>query len=905
MDVSNTIRTAFSSVLSEAGITRPTDIQVKAWPVIVRRRHCLIIAPTGAGKTEAAILPVLASIAAKRGQGEGIRAVYVTPLRALNRDILQRLRRYARVVGLDAEVRHGDSPRSVRRKTLLKPPELLVTTPETLSILLSSKRFKTHFRDVEWVVVDEIHELVNNKRGAHLAISLQRLCSVAVQRPTMIGISATVGNPAQAGRYLAGEGQKCAILIDSSSRSYEVKVVFLRGDLKGFVNYVIQDIGDHGYRTCLVFANTRDEVEILTMLFRDSELSVGAHHGSLAREVREEVEMALRRNEVQVVVCTSSLELGIDLGGIDHVYQLNSPRQVSKLVQRIGRSLHGVGMKASGTVICVDIEEYVESLALVERLKKGDVEKVMPLNGPLDVLAHHVVGMVLERGPLDAVEALNVFKRAYQYRLLERPVLEEVINELAGNLLLRRSENVVRGHGQRTLTYYYSGVSMIPDVETYEVVELTSRKRIGYIDERFVMENLGRGQSFILRGEPWRVLSIDDNEARVLVERANTLAGAIPIWAGESIPVEKETALIVGRIRAVKGLVHDRTLDEFRSRMLQELGTIPDSKNIVIEINRRGVVIHSCFGTKINNTFECIFSALTRSIYGIPFQTISDPYRIFVGGGTPELGNKLKEFLSTISEIRGLVCEEIVSRKMFHYTLWQVAKRFGVIDRNAKYDERAARAVLDRYKDTPIFREALGELLQRKYDIEGTEEVLRSILFGQIGVHTRQLETCSQVASRMVEEAAFLGVGGLHQAVEDLKERLARRHVKTLCLTCGKWMRIFKVYDTPDAIKCPLCHSKMVALVSPFNNEIEKTTRKKVEHRPLTKEEEVAFRKAWKSASLFLSFGKKAAIALACYGVGEQTAARILQRSLTEFDLYLNLYFAERNYLLYRQYWRA
>jgi ATP-dependent Lhr-like helicase len=894
---------AFRALLSKAGISKPTPIQTKAWPVVVRRKNSLISAPTGAGKTEAVMVPVLVSLAASNRRF-GIRAVYITPLRALNRDLLIRLTEYAEAVGLKAAVRHGDSSESARRKTLSNPPDLLITTPETLGILLSSKKFKENLRAVEWVVVDEVHELVSNKRGAHLAISLERLSSLVNKPPVRIGISATIGDLDLAAKFILGETGDYAVIKDPVPREYEIESVLLDGDFRAVANYILKDVRSKDYRTSLVFANTRDEVEIVAALMKEkNELSVGVHHGSLSKEIREEVESALKEGKLRIVVSTSSLELGLDIGDVDHVYQVNSPRQVTKLAQRIGRSFHEVGREAHGTVLCTDLDNYVEGLALIDRLRAGSIEKIGPLNQPLDVLAHHIVGTTIERGRYSGKDFLAMLNRVYQYRELDGSLFDDVVTILSGNYLIWRDGEVIKGRGKKTYEFYFSNVSMIPDVETYQVVELLSRKKVGFLDERFVAENTEQNQSIILHGEPWRIVSIDDHEAKVFVERTKTLAGAIPIWTGEMIPVEYETAATVGRMRGGSSETGNEELQKYHRRILEELGVIPDEQNIVIEVGQGGAVIHSCFGTRINNTFEKVASAMIKGLYGGVPQSISDPYRILVLSQPPMSGDRLRDLIMQVKDLEAVVIPEIISFRIFHYVIWQVAKRFGVLDRTAKYDRRAAKVIMERYLNTPIYAEALSEVLQRKYDVKGARDVLSRIQDGRIKIHIVNVEKYSLLSSKIVDDAIDRGVEGPEKAVEKLKERLSVRHVKLVCLTCGKWSSVIKAFEAADQFRCKVCGSRMIAITSPYDTITEKVAAKRVRKRPLAPEEDKRFKKAWKSASLGMSFGRRAAIAMSCYGVGEDTAARILRQSMAEEDMFLQLYYAERNFLLYRQYW--
>src|SRR5947199_174458 len=313
------------SLLRESGIEEPTPPQALASPLILQGENVRIIAPTGSGKTEAAILPLLSRIVGK-DQRRGISLLYITPLRALNRDMLRRLEVWCSKLGLTIDVARGDTPLAQRNKQSRSPPDLLVTTPETLQAILPGSRMRENLRMLDAVVVDEVHNLVESKRGVQLSVGLQRLRRVAGEFQ-LIGLSATVGSPQLAAGSLFG----------------------VRKD-------------------------------------------VGVHHGSLPREEREPVEFAFKKGEAKALVCTSTLELGIDVGSVDLVVQYMSPRQVTSLIQRVGRSGHRIGRTSEGVIIAVSADDVLESSASIAEAKLGKLEPTRPYRESLDVLAHHVAG---------------------------------------------------------------------------------------------------------------------------------------------------------------------------------------------------------------------------------------------------------------------------------------------------------------------------------------------------------------------------------------------------------------------------------------------------------------------------------------------------------------------------------
>src|SRR5919108_1100287 len=381
------------------GFSSLTTIQHKVLPIISRKINCLLVAPTGSGKTEAAVLPIFTMLAHQEHTPGTIRAIYITPLRSLNNDVLRRIVQYAQSEGLRVEIRHGDTTVLARKKIVENPPDVLITTPESLGIVLTSDKMLAALKGLQWAIVDEVHELVANERGAHLSISLERLQALSSQPITRIGLSATVENPKQAAQFICGAGRCAAVLVDTTSRSYDIDVRFVKGSLNNVAHFITEYVKTNNIKgTILFFTNTRDEAEYLgTILKNQSDIKVDVHHGSLSKEMREETEHTLRSGIAGIVVCTSSLELGLDIGSVDLVIHYGSPRQVSKLMQRIGRSRHNQKSFAKGLIVTNNPDDEVESLAIIRRMKKGSIEEQKIHEGALDVMAHHLVGRSEER----------------------------------------------------------------------------------------------------------------------------------------------------------------------------------------------------------------------------------------------------------------------------------------------------------------------------------------------------------------------------------------------------------------------------------------------------------------------------------------------------------------------------
>jgi len=349
-------------VVRKRGFSGLSEAQEQAIPRLLAGENLILVAPTGTGKTESAMFPVFDRLL--ETTGAGFKALYVTPLRSLNRDILTRMEWWCRELSLSVGVRHGDTPQSERRKQALNPPDLLITTPESLQALFMGKRLREHLKNIRYVVIDEIHELADSKRGAQLAVALERLAAYAGEFQR-IGLSATVGNPDDIGRFLCGARPFSLVEVPVASH-LDISVRFAGEDFAAQTRAVAGCLDAPG--STLVFVNTRVTAEALGHeLFSRGDVEV--HHGSLSRDVRVDAEERFRKGEVRTLIATSSMELGIDIGHIEHVVQFGSPREVSRLVQRVGRAGHHLDAVSRGTVLATGFDDLLESLVIARRAK--------------------------------------------------------------------------------------------------------------------------------------------------------------------------------------------------------------------------------------------------------------------------------------------------------------------------------------------------------------------------------------------------------------------------------------------------------------------------------------------------------------------------------------------------------
>ncbi|HZW54760.1 MAG TPA: DEAD/DEAH box helicase [Nitrososphaerales archaeon] len=905
-----------------------TPIQSKSYRLLLRGKSALLVAPTGSGKTEAAVISIFARLASRPSSensgARGVRMLYVTPLRALNRDIFRRLISYAEAEGLKADIRHGDTSSTARAKMLASPPDILITTPETLGILLVSRKFKLHLAGLECIVIDELHELLGNERGSHLMLSLERLQRIVTKNQEEImrvGLSATVGDPEEAAKFLVGKHGKCAIVTDVSARGYDVSVKYVNGNLAELANGILEYIGEQKGmdKSTLVFTNTRDEAEFLGAVLKakSPSIPVEVHHGSLSKESRETTEGMLRSGSAGIVVCTSSLELGLDIGAVNLVVQVGSPRQATKLIQRIGRSRHKMRVRAVGALITNKLDEELEGVALIERMNKSSLESVIVHKNPLDVVAHHIAGLALEESSITTEKILEIFRQSYPFYELTIEDVVEVASILERQGIIRFDGEFVKRRGIRTIDYYFSNISTIPDIQQFDVIDITTKKIVGRLDQVFVGEYGEPGKPFVLKGNSWRIVSIDDDNKTMHVEPMFRDLSTIPYWVGELIPVEFETSQIVGGMRReIASKSGNSTVSvskqqkERLERVTRELQSfMPDERTIIIERKKASstIVVHSCLGTKVNQTLATTLSTLLSAKIGYLVETKSDSYRIVLST-SGALDSKLVETaMKEDVNLEDILQTSIVGTHPLNWKTWYVGKKFGIVDKSAQYDRRAARLIQDRFRGTALYREILRELFQEKYDIEKTREVIGSLRSGRIKSRIVDVDDYSELARPILEFASNFAALPLsmEKAILDLvKERLGNVKHKLLCLSCGRYESVVKTSDVREPIVCPLCHSRLITETYSSDIDLPKIIQKKKAGLQLSEEEDKKFRRAWKTSSLIQNFGKRAITILSGFGVGVDTAARIIRRTGDEDQFYRNIYLAEKNYVATRGFWQ-
>ena len=831
----------------ERGFGEPTPPQKEAIPLILSGENVLIAAPTGSGKTEAAFLPILSMML---GVSEpGIKLLYVTPLRTLNRDILSRLEWWALRLGLRIAVRHGDTSRSERRLQALAPPDIMVTTPETLQLLIVGRRLREHLRALRWVIVDEVHEVADSKRGAQLSLLMEKVRRLAGRDPQVIGLSATVGNPEEVARLLVGAGRKCRVVYVPAHKRIEVAVAWPDvnvSDVKlaqallvspevaarlRFIKGLVER-----YRSTLIFSNTRPTAEMLASRFKlwDEKFPIYVHHGSLSQPERVRVEEMLRRGEIRGVVCTSSMELGIDIGHVDFVVQYNSPREVRRLIQRVGRSGHSLRRVSRGVIVVGSSDDALESIVLKHRLGKGLVEPSRPPQKPLDVLAHELVGYAIAWGG-SLEDFYELARRAEPFRDLSFDELVQVAKFMEELGLLRISENRLRPGGRRSYDYFYGTLSTIPEVRQYYVVERGSGDLVGLLDDYFVSEYCEPGARFIMAGRPWEVVAL--TEEVVYVSPADDYESAVPSWVGEEIPVPLEVAQEVGRLRglAAEEARRGTPLREAARRIAKAYGVdprvvekafkpvydmvsrglpVPSDDLIVVEDAGDVVVVHAHFGNRVNRALGKYLSYRAARRLGIPAYASEKPYRIVIRCEGLEAAD-IAEMLTRVTEEEFMryIRAAVEDSRAFRWRLQQVARRMGVIAPGARLTAGDVDRLAAALKGTPAYTEALKEVMYRDMDVEGALRVVAMLRRGELRV------AASKGPSPLTLEAVRSLRAGLEPAAPERRElvsyvlfkvKLLQSFASFCCTECGAVFELPLTEVNPGTF-CPYCGSDALA----------------------------------------------------------------------------------------------
>src|SRR5881296_3739098 len=793
------VRRWFAETFSEA--TRP---QREGWEAIASGRDTLIVAPTGSGKTLASFLWALDHLHRLGLEGrleDRVYVVYVSPLRALNNDIEKNLR--APLAGIQAAaaadgtrlpevrvaVRTGDTLAAARQAMTRRPPHILITTPESLYILLTSERFRPALARTRFVIVDEVHALMGGKRGAHLALSLERLAALVEAqapgaRPQRIGCSATVSPLDATLDFLTGATAREPVVVDVGfARELDLRVVapvddFLTATSDTIWDATLQLVAElvQTHRTTLVFAQSRRAAERIARDLNDriADGRVAAHHGSLSRRARLEAENRLKEGELKALVATSSLELGIDVGAIDLVVQLQSSRNIAAALQRVGRAGHLLSRVSKGRIVVTRGEELCEAAAVARSIRNQQLDRIAMPEAPLDVLAQQIVAAV-------AAESVGVdtlwqrFRNASPYRTLSREDFVAVVRSLAEPLPAevkgaaprilwdRVNDRLHPRRGSRFLALTSGGT--IPDAGLFDVFVAETDLKVGTLDEEFVTESLP-GDVFLLGSHAWRIVKVRAD--RVLVEDAQGMSPTIPFWKGEHPSRSWELGLAVGRLRrdAAERLdapdfvawatdacgLDARAAGAMRAWLVKAgeiLDGVPDDQGIVVEsfsdeMGGRHAMIHSVFGMRINGAWGMALKEKVRRAYGLVAEAshVDDGILLsFAPGQVPPAPERLVTLVAP-EEVDALLGRALIGTPLFATRFRQCAIRALFIPRMSRGQRTPA--YLQRLKadalleavggqaEFPVVAETLRECFNDALDVTRLKRILERLHDGEM-----------------------------------------------------------------------------------------------------------------------------------------------------------------------------
>jgi ATP-dependent helicase Lhr and Lhr-like helicase len=804
----------------ERHFSAPTEAQALGWPAIAQGCHTLISAPTGSGKTLAAFLLCIDRLlraAAKNELEDSAQVVYVSPLKALSNDIhrnlsqpLQEISQLARERGLvipdiRIAVRTGDTPAHERQARARKPPHIWITTPESFYILLTSESGRRGLAGVHTLILDEIHSIAGNKRGSHLALSVERLCALAGKPITRIGLSATICPIEEAARFLVGNGElnpdetpRCNIVDTGHLRKMDLQIEMPDAELGPIATLELLDetisrIADliREQRTTLVFVNTRRLVERIAhqLSLKIGEENIVAHHGSLSRKTRLQAEERLKSGTVQVCVATASLELGIDIGAVDLVCQIGSPRSIGVLLQRVGRSGHWLGGFPKGRVFPLTRDELIECAALIYAIRKGELDRISIPPWPLDILAQQIVAMcAVEDWKVE--DLFRIVCGAYPYRALPRASFDRVVKMLSEGFatqLGRRSaylhydsiHGVLRGRRGARLAALTSG-GAIPDNANYDVAAVPDGTYVGSVHEEFASESMA-GDIFLLGNTSWRIRRIE--KGRIQVEDAHGQAPNIPFWRGEAPARTRELSQLISEVRegielrmpdyesCLKWLTEEvcvsATGAEQACAYIMEgkriLGTVPSATHVVAErfFDEAGgmqLVLHAPFGARINKAWGLALRNRICGHFNIEMQASAtdDGINLSLGPQQSFPLNDLLLFLNPQNLDEALVQAVLASPIFVTRWRWTVTRSLALLrfaggrrvpapiqrmrsddllaavfageDRSPDAETPSDSPILDH----PLLFESLRDCLHEAMDTDGLRQVLQKIEGGEI-----------------------------------------------------------------------------------------------------------------------------------------------------------------------------
>ena len=935
-------------LIEQKGFLRPTDPQEKTIPKILEGKNVLLISPTATGKTEAAFLPIM-SMLLQLPKTPGIKVLYITPLRALNRDLLERLQWWCNNLDIKLAVRHGDTETKERTRQSQCPPDILITTPETLQAILTGWLLRQSLQSLKWIVIDEVHELADSKRGSQLSLALERIRDLIGKDFQMVGLSATVGSPDKVAHFLVGDRRPVEIIRVPVAKMVKLQVIYPKPTEQDaqFASKIythpevaarLRIIRDYmtKRKSVLLFTNTRSVSEVLASRFKvwDADFPISIHHGSLTKPSRIAAETGLKKGALKGLIATSSLELGIDVGHIDLVIQYMSPRQVSRLIQRVGRAGHTYGNLSEGIIISMDSDDTLEALVIARRALNEELEPLSIPDKPYDVLAHQIAGLLLKNRRLAFNEILGICKNAAPFENLTITDVEKILKYMHNRfprLAWASFEDQVVLRPQRTkalFEYYFDNLSMIPEEKQFLVIDESTDTSIGVLDEAFMAEYGKPGTKFIIRGSPWQI--IHATEEKVYVRPVDDPTGSIPSWIGEEIPVPYEIAQELAEIRGfaeekshsgysgeqLSALLSERypadseTIRHALEETLEQVHSgfpVPTPERVVVEDWTEFVILHTNFGSLTNRALAQFLGQVLSDKLGRGIVVQHDPYRIFVQTMGSMAAERLVEVLKEIrcmSEpvIRNTLTQSTIKTGLFKRRVIQVARRFGALKKWADFGSVSIQKLITSFEGTPIYEEGLKEVFSKDIDGDGLVTVLGRLRDGLVRLQVVETGGNATPVARVGIERVSMKTDLIPPEqmravlVESAKARLLNETGNFVCTACWDYMESIRIKDLPDKPKCPRCGSLAIGMLKIEEEKALPLIEKRGEK--LGKDEEKMKIHALQTAELIEKYGKPAAVALSARRVSAADVRAVLEKEPKLSDKFYELILeAERKVL--------
>jgi len=857
------------------GLSEP---QKYAFDLIHEEKNSLICAPTGSGKTLSAFMSALNELFLTGNEGElddEVYVLYISPLRALSNDIQRNLKDPLEGIKQKAEdqnvempevrsaVRTGDTTDHEKSKMLEKPPHILITTPESLGILLDSPKFKEKLKNIKYTIVDEIHSISENKRGVHLSLSLERLQEAANNDITRIWLSATQAPIDEIAKYLVGynveedisidrteydeeikasdpkdkeeyESRGCNIVDVAASKEIDLETISPVKDLihtpPGEINDAMYDqiqnlVEEH--ESTIIFTNTRSATErvVNNLKERYSDYyneNIGAHHSSMSREKRLEVEEKLKKGEMKVGVTSTSLELGVDIGAVDLVLQLGSPKGVARGIQRIGRSGHQIGEKAKGKMIVVDRDDAVECSVLTKCAKEDKLDRIQIPTECLDVLAQHIVGMACNH-KWNIDHAFNVIRKSYNYLNLTREDFEAVMKYLAGEYELE-DQNVYRKiwidheknrfgrSGKMTRVIYMTNIGTIPDESGYDVKTRGSGNYVGTLDEEF-LDRLTKGDIFTLGGATYQFSYAKG--MKVFVDPKPNAEPTVPSWYSERLPLSYDLGIRIGEFRKnvaeqiklgagdddiIRWIMHNYYLDEntanaiysYVKEQYEFINHASNHQEITIERyidedGRQNFIFHTIYGRRCHDAMARIMAHLLQKRIGSNIgMVIDDNGFILVTPRRPIDIDRLIERLTECDlevELKNAVAKTELMKRRFRHVAGRslmILRNYGGNSKTVGQQQMKGHflisAIRNNYgEDFPMIKETYREIMEDAMDIRHTKEVVKGLEKDNIGYELVKSDIPSPFSHNLLVQESTDVI-----KMEDKKERLQELHKQVM-----------------------------------------------------------------------------------------------------------------------------